>query len=109
MNVKSIDKANLRELTELLAKVEAAIEPARQREKAAVMEEIKAIAQTRGLSVQDILGKSSKSHAMRPRDIIRYRNPSNPDQVWSGRGRPPRWIEGKEKGQFAVAAFQPTK
>lgn len=24
--------------------------------------------------------------------VIRYRDPDNPTQVWSGRGRPPRWF-----------------
>ena len=108
MNVKSIEKSSLKELTELMAKVQAAIEPAKQREKAVVLEEIKAIAQNHGLSVQDILGKSTKGTYPRPRDVVKYRHPST-GATWSGRGRPPRWIEGQEKDRFAVGSNQVAK
>lgn len=36
---------------------------------------------------------------------VRYRDPDNPDNVWSGRGRPPRWLQdridaGSDKDDF---------
>ena len=103
-----VDKLSLRELTELSAKVQAAIEPAKRREKEVVLEEIKTIAQSHGLSVHDILGRPTRGRQPMPRDIVKYRHPTT-GATWSGRGRPPRWIEGQEKDKFAIAASQPTK
>jgi len=47
--------------------------------------------------------KASKSPAIAPK----YRNPSNADETWSGRGKPPRWMsallsEGKSKDEFLI-------
>ena len=106
MNVKSIDKLTLKELTELNAKVTAAIEPAKQRAKQEILAEMGRVAEARGLSVRDILGKPSRVKQIAPRDVVRYKHPTT-GATWSGRGRPPRWIEGKEKDQFAVGASQP--
>lgn len=32
---------------------------------------------------------------------VRFRDPAS-GATWSGRGRPPRWLEGKEREQFEV-------
>ena len=39
----------------------------------------------------------------------KYRNPSNPAEVWSGRGKQPRWVRdqlktGKRLDEFLIAA-----
>ena len=38
----------------------------------------------------------------------KYRNPENPSETWTGRGRQPRWMtaaikNGKKKSQFVIA------
>jgi DNA-binding protein H-NS len=38
---------------------------------------------------------------------IKYRDPSNPDNTWNGRGRPPRWLQdyinaGKAQNEFVA-------
>jgi len=43
----------------------------------------------------------------------RYRNPENAAETWSGRGKPPAWIEsalaaGKSLESFAIADDRPT-
>ncbi|WP_414142707.1 H-NS family nucleoid-associated regulatory protein [Burkholderia cepacia] len=35
------------------------------------------------------------------RPVARYRNPQT-GETWSGRGRPPAWIEGKDRDTFAI-------
>jgi len=37
----------------------------------------------------------------------KYRNPANPEEVWSGRGMTPRWLasylqQGKSKDDFLI-------
>ena len=39
----------------------------------------------------------------------KYRNPNNPDETWSGRGRPPKWVqrlqaEGVAMDEITIAA-----
>ena len=35
-----------------------------------------------------------------------YRNPSKPDETWSGRGRAPRWLAAKEAQGMSREAFR---
>jgi DNA-binding protein H-NS len=44
-----------------------------------------------------------------PRVRPKYMNPSNPEEVWSGRGKQPLWVKeqlntGKKLDQFLIAA-----
>lgn len=34
---------------------------------------------------------------------VRYRNPGDHSQTWSGHGRAPHWIAGQDRAPFAVA------
>ena len=39
---------------------------------------------------------------------VRYRDPDNPTNTWSGRGRPPRWLQdhidaGRDRDEFVIA------
>ena len=33
----------------------------------------------------------------------KYKNPADPTQTWTGRGKAPKWIEGKDRAAFAIA------
>jgi DNA-binding protein H-NS len=42
-----------------------------------------------------------------PKVVPKYRNPKNPDETWSGRGKQPRWVasqlrSGKRLDQFLI-------
>lgn len=66
---------------------------------------VNAIAQARelisqfGLSAEDLFGKPGK--AKRTPGVPRYRNPETGD-TWTGQGRTPKWLEGKNKQDFAI-------
>lgn len=54
--------------------------------------EIQAIAQRDRISLQDL----AKSRAARKKSgtaAVQYRNPSDAEQHWTGRGRQPRWVK----------------
>lgn len=42
--------------------------------------------------------------APKAKAVIRYRDPANPSRTWTGRGRAPGWIVGKDRAPFAVGA-----
>ena len=41
-------------------------------------------------------GRGRRRQAEGPAGAPRYRNPENPEQTWSGRGRRPRWVHEAE-------------
>ena len=61
------------------------------------------VADEHGLSFKDIIGESDgRKHAR-----IKYRNPNNPGETWSGRGKPPHWMQAlldqlRDKDEFLI-------
>jgi DNA-binding protein H-NS len=53
---------------------------------------------------------NGKSHPLKGRTVApKYRDPSNPDQTWAGRGRPPRWLtayenQSRKREEFLIGA-----
>ncbi len=37
------------------------------------------------------IAKKKRANSLRP---PKYRNPSNPEQTWTGRGKAPKWLDG---------------
>ena len=95
---------------ELLAqreKLEKQIEEAKAREYAEVLDEIKQKMADYGITLAELGGgranaKAAKA-ASRSRASVapKYRDPES-GSTWSGRGKPPRWIAGKNREQFAI-------
>ncbi len=54
-------------------------------------EQILAIAQSVGVSVKDLVGTGIR--AKTGTVAVRYRNPSDASQQWTGRGRQPKWVK----------------
>jgi len=105
MAVINVDKLPLKELLDLESRVKKAIVSAREREKAEVRQEMIALAQKRGLSISDVfgVGKGGKGGKV----AVKYRNPDNPEDTWTGRGRQPKWLvaalkKGAKIDDFAV-------
>jgi DNA-binding protein H-NS len=46
------------------------------------------------------VGGKGKAASPRGKAVQKYRNPDNPAETWSGRGRPPKWVQAAlDKGQ----------
>lgn len=56
-------------------------------------EQILHIAQGAGLSVEQLLSKKAPKAAKQSDAQLKYRNPDDPTQQWSGRGRQPGWAK----------------
>lgn len=53
---------------------------------------VEARARELGFSLTELTGGKGKgAKSINP---PKYRNPANPDQTWSGRGRRPEWVKG---------------
>ncbi|MDO8268174.1 MAG: H-NS histone family protein [Moraxellaceae bacterium] len=96
-------KIDLEALT--IAELEGLIEQARElidrKQKDAVVTakaEIEKIAADVGMSVEELLGlQAGKAARKAPKDKkpvpVKYRNPKDHTQTWSGRGKSPRWLQ----------------
>lgn len=82
----------------------AKIEEARRRELADAIARIRAEVAEYGLTADDIFSKrkSAARRASGAKVAPKYRNPAT-GQTWTGRGKAPKWIEGKDRAQFAIA------
>lgn len=92
---------NLGELKGLQAEVEKEIKGRQQQEVVKAREQILAIAQGLGVSVDQLLAASgTKSKASGKKVQAQYRNPADNTQMWTGRGRQPKWVaEGLAAGK----------
>jgi DNA-binding protein H-NS len=92
---------NLSELKGLQAEIEKEIKARQQQDVTKAREQIFAIAHDLGVSVEELLadgGNKSKSSGIKVQ--VRYQNPADNAQTWTGRGRQPRWIaEGLAGGK----------
>ncbi|MDN0082452.1 H-NS histone family protein [Crenobacter sp. SG2305] len=79
------------ELLDLKKQVEQRINDIQAQEKTKAMQQIRELAKTYGLSVEEVLAKASG--ASRKPVEAKYANPANSEQTWSGRGRKPVWVQ----------------
>ena len=104
----NVDKMSLKELLDLEAKIEKAIASARDRERSEIKQKIEAIVQASGFSLSDLFGVGRSSSPTKGRSVaVKFVNPENRHETWTGRGRKPRWLTAKlDKGakmeDFAV-------
>ncbi|MBA5608666.1 H-NS histone family protein [Duganella sp. FT3S] len=85
-----------------IAELESLAETARKNELQAAKEQIAAIMRDYGLTLADLGGvtkaKPAKTRAPVP---TKYRDEAT-GQTWTGRGRAPKWLEGKDKEQYLI-------
>ncbi|RME14646.1 MAG: H-NS histone family protein [Alphaproteobacteria bacterium] len=90
---------NRKQLERLRADVDKALARLAEAEKRAALKAAEAAARAHGYSLAEITGadlpslKGEKRTGTRGKVAPKYRNPENPDETWSGRGRAPRWMQ----------------
>lgn len=85
------------------AELEAQIAATLKTEKAAAITQARALATQFGLTPADVFTAPGKAPASVGQP--KYRNPET-GVTWTGRGKPPTWILGKDRAQFLID--QPT-
>lgn len=83
------------------AALEAQIEAARKAENSEAIAKVKALIAEHGLTQQDVFGGAKRGRKTSGSVAPKYKDPIS-GATWSGRGKAPKWIEGKDRGQFAL-------
>ncbi len=89
-----------KELQDQIQKLQQDAEEARLNEVKDALANIRKLMADYELSIDDIQAPSSKKKSKLSQSNIQFRDESG--NTWSGRGRMPAWIKGKDKEQFRV-------
>lgn len=90
-----LEKMSHSELANLRAEVERLIAEKQAAERMALKHQLAEMAKAQGFSLDEVMGKARKGKGTVP---IKYRDPKNPENTWTGRGRTPRWLVAATKG-----------
>ena len=87
-----LSSMSLKELKRLERDIANAIVTYDTRVKAVALAELEAHARQLGFSLAELTGGAVSAKRNRTAAVDKYRNPANPADTWSGRGRQPRWF-----------------
>lgn len=90
-------KALLQQKAELEKKIDALIQHA----KTDAIAEAKAMVQQYGLTKEDVFPSAKSKPGKHSVGEPKFRNPET-GATWTGRGKPPKWIEGKDRASLAI-------
>lgn len=93
--------ATYKELQDQITKLKQDAEELRLKEIDGAIAQIKALMNDYGISVQDIEG-SGRRKGVKTSSLSNVQFKDNAGNTWSGRGRMPAWLKGKDKEQFRV-------
>jgi len=87
-NLERMSYAELSKLEVEIARLKA---EKQNEERAALREKMAAMAREHGFDMGELFGRGK----------FKYRDPKNPENTWTGRGRMPRWMVAATKGSKA--------
>lgn len=99
----SYDKMSVKELTDHIARAQKALGAAKDRERSDVKAKIASMAENAGFSMGELFGGRGRGKSV----AVKYMNPDNRSETWTGRGRKPNWLvaklsKGAKMPDFAV-------
>ena len=83
------------------AELEAKIAEARKTELAHAAAQARDLVAQYGLTSEDVFGGKKAATTGRSTVAPKYRDPAT-GATWTGRGKPPKWIDGKDRSAFAI-------
>ncbi len=101
---EQLSTMSLAELRELHGKIGARIQTLVSEEKSSTILKVRQLMETYGISAKEIFGRGTAREAAgqdRRKVEPKYRDPVTGNQ-WTGRGKPPRWIDGKNRDDYLI-------
>ncbi|AVP58341.1 H-NS histone family protein [Pulveribacter suum] len=99
-----MNETSYKDLLKQREALEQQINEARQRELSTAVSRVRELVAEYGLTQQDVFpaGRSTRAVSAPATKVApKYRNPAT-GQTWTGRGKPPRWIQNEEREKFAI-------
>lgn len=92
MRDSQLEKMSLKDLRDLKSQIDGMIPRKEREERDEVRRKLEAIAREAGMSVSELFGRGAGGRRKGGKVAPKYRNPKNPSETWTGRGRRPRWM-----------------
>lgn len=91
----SLSKMSYAQLVQMQVDIERLKVEKQNAERGAVRQLLIDTAKKHGFDIHDLFGKGRKGKGI---VAPKYRDPKNPENTWTGRGRMPRWMAAATKG-----------
>ena len=92
---KNIENMSFAELTAMQARIERAKVERQSADRTALRQKMADMAKKHGFDLRELFDGRRKGKGS---VAIKYRDPSNASNTWTGRGRMPRWMTAATKG-----------
>jgi DNA-binding protein H-NS len=110
MATPKIDKLSFAELVELKARIEDTIDERKTEEKAALREKVAELVAEAGFDLEEVVATGRRNGQVKRKTgkvAPKYRNPHDPSETWTGRGRKPNWLvaeleAGRDREEFRI-------
>ena len=96
--MNGLEKMSYAELAELRTQIDRLMVEKQNSERSALRQKMADMAKDAGLSLDEVFGKGRKGKGS---IAAKYRDPKNPQNTWTGRGRMPLWMVAATKGNKA--------
>ncbi len=106
MAAPNYENMSVKELRALQAEISEALEKARVTRRNELRAEVKAMVEREGFTLEELFG-DRRMTTQKKGGIPKYRNPANPSQTWTGKGKRPGWMKelldkGHSKDEFLI-------
>ena len=91
--INGLDKMSYAELADMESRIERLKGEKQRTERSVLRQRLVDIAKEHGFDIHDLFGKGRKGTV-----AVKYRDPKNAANTWTGRGRMPRWMVAATKG-----------
>jgi DNA-binding protein H-NS len=91
----SLDSMSYAELASMETRIARLKIEKQNAERTELRERVIAMVKEHGFEISDLFGKGRKGKGT---VAVKYRDPHNPENTWTGRGRMPRWMAAATKG-----------
>src|SRR5690349_25127082 len=91
--INGLEKMSFAELAEMEAQIERLKSEKQNAERNALRQRLVDVAKEHGFDIHDLFGKGRTGSV-----AVKYRDPKNPENTWTARGRMPRWMAPATKG-----------
>lgn len=92
--------SSYKDLLQQREQLEQQIQQARKAEMSEAVAKVRALVTEYDLTQEDVF-PSSKPKATRSPVAPKFRDPDT-GATWTGRGKPPKWIDGKDRAQYEI-------
>ena len=101
---------NIDQLTDLVGKAQSEVASRERNRRNDLRKELELLVTSEGYKMGDIFpefGNTATDGTRRRKMPVKFRNPQNPDDTWTGIGRSPKWVQAilGERG-IDMAAFK---